>query len=186
MSRAELQLHEQRERRSVGHRDVVPRAGAVLLDDLERSPIHVLDRAGVDAVRRRRIRHVAIEASRSSLTSASALRFGRGTGSRRSTMFGAGDSVRNVICGDDAERAFGSDEEIDEVHVGRGVIAGRALRHLRHPIGRHRHRDTRPLRRLELEPAVPRTVRCRARARARCRQRGRPSAPRPSRACCRT
>ena len=41
--------------------------------------------------------------------------------------------------GDHAERAFGSDEQIDEVHRRRGEIAGRQLRHVRHPIRRHRN-----------------------------------------------
>jgi len=41
--------------------------------------------------------------------------------------------------GDDAERSFRSDEEIDEVHAGRREITGRILRHCRHPVGGHRH-----------------------------------------------
>ena len=51
---AELQLHEQRERRPFGYRDVVPRVRAVLADDLERPAVHVLDRARVDSIHARR------------------------------------------------------------------------------------------------------------------------------------
>ena len=39
--------------------------------------------------------------------------------------------------GDDAERAFGSDEQVDEVHARGGEVAGRELRHVRHAVARH-------------------------------------------------
>ena len=102
------------------------------------------------------VRQVAIDASRRALTSASPCA-SAAHGIHASTMFGAGDSVLNVISVIDTERALGSDEEIDEVHAGCGVIAGRSLRDLRHPIGRHRHRHV-PARGLDLEPAVTRAL----------------------------
>ena len=43
--------------------------------------------------------------------------------------------------GDDAERAFGSDEQVDEVHARRREVAGRELRHIRHPVARHAQPD---------------------------------------------
>ena len=42
------------------------------------------------------------------------------------------DSQRDVH--DDAKRALGADEEIDEVHPGRGEVTGRQLRHVGHPV----------------------------------------------------
>ena len=39
--------------------------------------------------------------------------------------------------GDHAERAFRSDEEIDQVHAGRGEVPRGQLRHGRHAISRH-------------------------------------------------
>ena len=39
--------------------------------------------------------------------------------------------------GDDAERALGSDEQIDEVHARGGEVAGRELGHVRHAVARH-------------------------------------------------
>ena len=96
--------------------------------------------------------HVAIDASRSAVTSASPCA-SSAHGIHASTMFGAGESVLKVISGDDAERPFRPDEEIDEVHAGRGVISGRSLRDVRHAIRRHRHGHA-PARRLDLETAM--------------------------------
>ena len=80
-----------------GTETLLPRVGAVLADNLERPAIHVLDRARIDSVRSRRVCHVAIDASRSALTSASPCASAV-HGIHASTMFGAGDSVLNVIC----------------------------------------------------------------------------------------
>ena len=158
-------------------RDVVSRPGAVLADDLERAAIHVLDRACIDAIRRsdlpRRDRRVAQRPDERE-----PLRLGR-HGIHASTMFGARRERAERDLRDHSERAFGSDEEIDEVHVGRGVVAGRALRHLRHR-GRSAPAPRRARARLEHEPAVTSAMRRRASARAPCRRQGRPSAPRPS------
>ena len=39
--------------------------------------------------------------------------------------------------GDDAKRALGSDEQVDEVHARGGEVAGRELGHVRHAVARH-------------------------------------------------
>ena len=54
---------------------------------------------------------------------------------------------------DDAKGALRADEEVDEVHARRGVVAGGPLRHIGHHVGRHRHTDDAG-RRLDLEVAV--------------------------------
>ena len=125
---AELQLHEQRERRPVGYRDVVSRVApsSRRISSDRRSMCSIAHASSPSAAP---VCHVAIDASRSALTSASPCA-SAAHGIHASTMFGAGESVLKVICGDDAERPFRSDEEIDEVHVGRGVISGRSLRHV--------------------------------------------------------
>ena len=41
--------------------------------------------------------------------------------------------------GDHTERPLRPDEQVDRVHAGPGEIAGRPLRHVRHPVGRYRN-----------------------------------------------
>ena len=55
---------------------------------------------------------------------------------------------------DDAERAFRSDEEVDQVHARPGEVAGRELRDGWHRIGRHRHAHDALRAGVDLEPAL--------------------------------
>ncbi len=107
------------------------RVRAVLPDDLERPPIHVLDRADVDAASSRVLPASSIDAPAASLTSSSACRLSRARDPGAARYSAPGKRAERDLR-HDAERAFRSDEEIDRVHVGRGVIAGRAFRDLRH------------------------------------------------------
>ena len=86
-----LELHEQRERRPAGKRDVVAAIGAVLAQDLERAAIHVLDGAA-SIPRGSRVRQVAStrRAARDELERLGSDRHGTSA----SAVFGAGDSVR--------------------------------------------------------------------------------------------
>jgi hypothetical protein len=55
---------------------------------------------------------------------------------------------------DDAERAFGSDEEVDEVHAGCRKVAGRSFRHVGHAVVRHSHPSHLAREQLHFEEAV--------------------------------
>ncbi len=57
--------------------------------------------------------------------------------------------------GDDSQRPLRSDEQVDQVHPGPGIVAGRQLRHERHPIRGNRNRD-----RLRVEPQLEPPVAC--------------------------
>ena len=72
----------------------------------------------------------------------------RARGSSRAARAGRAASPR-----DDAECSFGTDEEIDEIHVWRGEVAGRELRHVRHPVARDDDAH-RAVRRAQLEVSL--------------------------------
>ena len=127
----QLEIDQQHDRRSRGQRDIELAIDAVFTNHG--------DRSRVDDVRWRRYRcHAdrrrARSRSRPSRNSPviAIARSSDGTGtSARHKAPGSG-AVRNVTLDNHAERAFGSDEEIDEVHARRDEITCRSLRHIRH------------------------------------------------------
>ena len=91
------------------------------------------------------MRHVSFAASRSARTNdRPASRSVNGTKARHQAGLGSKDAQRDVH--DDPQRALGADEEVDEVHAGRGKVTGRQLGNARHPVAGHghAHRTTAP------------------------------------------
>ena len=130
-----LELDEQQQRGVRRERDrLVHAVDAVFVAGLEAAAVEMLDRGDVDAARDRAAAHVCREAVPQLVDERQARRFGRSSapGPARSNRASGQDPQRGVD--DDAERALGADEQIDQIHVGRREISGRTLGHVRHHV----------------------------------------------------
>ena len=127
----QLEIDQQRDRRSRRQRDIELAIDAVFANHGNRSRVDVFDGGDVDATR------IAgtpgLDRGARAVLPSSRLR-GPPTGQAqwRGTSSPGQRRGAEGHAGNDAERAFGTYEEIDQIHVRRDEITGRSLRHIRH------------------------------------------------------
>ena len=149
--RRQLQRDKQRHRRAVRDRHAVRAIGEILAQDRQTSRVHMLDRGDVEAVRillAPRVASRLAEPGHEADRRAPIVEWHEREAHRRPCL-----QHPQRHRGDHAEGAFGSDEEIDQIHRRRGEIAGGAFRHIRHPIRRHRN-PRRPVGQHDVEEPV--------------------------------
>ena len=125
------EIDRQDHRRSDGQRDVEPPVDAVFAQDLDRARIEMLDGRDVNAVGIVRGPRVDCRTTQFG-DERNALRLGRHRHERAAKAArhrrGPQRDVR-----DDAERALGADEEIDEIHSRLNEVTGGFFGHVGHP-----------------------------------------------------
>ena len=127
----QLDLDQQDDAGAGWQRDLQLAVNAVFADDLNRPRVEVFDGGDVDAKR--------IARSPGFLRRGTELGDQPNAGgfvsrrNQRATRRGWPGRGAEQHLGDHAERAFGADEQVNQIHLGRNEISGRVLRNSRHP-----------------------------------------------------